>query len=156
MGGAIQSSRDFRANFFHNGPQFVCKEFREFSNEWEFEHLTSSRRYPQSYGNVDNLVKTCKLLMKKAFLSKADVHLALWEFRNSPSERDGVRWSQKLFSGRTGTCLPTTKDLLKPSVIDAEKVVIGVEQAKYREAERKLRCQSSCFRTSRSRGNRFA
>jgi hypothetical protein len=65
--------------------------------------------------------------MKKAFLSKADVHLALLECRNSPSERDGVRSSQKLFSRRTRTCLPTTKDLLKPNVIDAEKVVIGVE-----------------------------
>ena len=62
--------------FTDNGPQFVCKEFREFSNEWEFEHLTSSPRYPQSNGKVENSVKTRKLLMKKAFLSKADVHLA--------------------------------------------------------------------------------
>ena len=136
--------------FTDNGPQFVCKEFREFSNEWEFDHLTSSPRYPQSNGKVENSVKTCKLLMKKAFLSKADVHLALLEFRNTPSERDGVSPSQKLFSRRTRTCLPTTKDLLKPRVIDAEKVVTGAEQAR----EKQKRCQSSCFSTSGSRGNR--
>jgi hypothetical protein len=65
--------------------------------------------------------------MKKAFLSKADVHLALLEFMNTPSERDGVSPSQNLFSRRTRTCLPTTKDLLKPRVIDAEKIVTGAE-----------------------------
>ena len=73
--------------------------------------------------------------MKKAFLSKADVHLALLEFRNTPSERDGVSPSQKLFSRRTRTCLPTTKDLLKPRVIDAEKVVTGAKQAKEKQKE---------------------
>ncbi|CAB3985380.1 PREDICTED: uncharacterized protein LOC109476859 [Paramuricea clavata] len=109
--------------FTDNGPQFVCKEFREFSNEWEFKHLTSSPRYPQSNGKVENSVKT------------SDVHLALLEFRNTPSERDGVSPSQKLFSIRTRTCLPTTKDLLKPRVIDAEKVVTGAEQAKEKQKE---------------------
>jgi hypothetical protein len=73
--------------------------------------------------------------MKKAFMSKADVHLALLEFRNTPSERNGVSTSQKLFSRRTRTCLPTTKDLLKPRVIDAEKVVTGAEQAKEKQKE---------------------
>jgi hypothetical protein len=73
--------------------------------------------------------------MKKAFLSKADVHLALLKFRNTPSEPDGVSPSQKLFLRRTRTCLPTTKDPLKPCVTDAEKVVTGAEQAKEKQKE---------------------
>jgi transposase InsO family protein len=40
--------------FTDNRPQFVCKELREISNEWEFEHLTSSPWYPQSNGKVEN------------------------------------------------------------------------------------------------------
>ena len=42
--------------FSDNSPQFACAEFRKLSNDWEFEHTTSSPRYPQSSGNVDNAV----------------------------------------------------------------------------------------------------
>ena len=121
--------------FMDNGPQFVAKKFREMSSEWGFEHLTSSPLYPQSNGKVENSVKTCKLLMKKALLSKTDVHLALLEFRNTPSERDGVSPSQKLFSRRTRTRLPTTRDLLKPRVVDVEKVAVGAELAREKQKE---------------------
>ena len=40
----------------HGIPQFACAEFRKLSNDWEFEHTTSSPRYPQSSGKVDNAV----------------------------------------------------------------------------------------------------
>ena len=42
--------------FSDSCPQFACAEFRKLSNDWEFEHTTSSPRYPQSSGNVDNAV----------------------------------------------------------------------------------------------------
>ena len=86
-------------------------------------------------GKVENSVKTCKLLMKKALLSKGDVHLALLEFRNTPSERDGVSPSQKLFSRRVRARLPTTKELLKPQVVDGNKVMAGAERAKRKQKE---------------------
>ena len=31
-----------------NGPQFSRGEFREFAQRWDFDHVTSSPRYPQS------------------------------------------------------------------------------------------------------------
>lgn len=89
--------------FSDNGPQFSCREFKSFADVWGFEHRTSSPLYPQSNGKAENAVKTCKLIMKKAALSKSDVHLALLDFRNTPSERDGTSPSQKLFSRRTRT-----------------------------------------------------
>ena len=121
--------------FTDNGPQFVCREFREFEREWESQHSTSSPLHPQSNGKVENSVKTCKLLMKKALLSKGDVHLALLEFRNTPSERDGVSPSQKLFSRRMSARLPTTKELLKPRVVDGNKVMAGAERAKRKQKD---------------------
>ena len=120
--------------FTDNGPQFVCREFREFEREWEFQHSTSSPLHPQSNGKVENSVKTFKLLMK-ALLSKGDVHLALLEFRNTPSERDGVSPSQKLFSRRMMAHLPMTKELLKPQVVDGNKVMAGAERAKGKQKE---------------------
>ena len=84
--------------FSDNGPQFSCGEFKSFSDTRSFEHRTSSPLFPQSNGKAEKVVKTCKLIMKKAALSKSDVHLALLDFRNTPSERDGASPSQKLFS----------------------------------------------------------
>ena len=39
-----------------NGPQFSCGEFREFAQRWDFEHVTSSPRYPQSNGQVERAI----------------------------------------------------------------------------------------------------
>ena len=41
-------------------PQFVSKEACQFSNEWEFEHSTSSPYYPQSNGKAESAVKVVK------------------------------------------------------------------------------------------------
>lgn len=112
--------------FSDNGPQFACAEFKKFSRDWEFEHATSSLRYPQANGKVENAVKTCKMLMKKAALSKTDIYLALLAFRNTPSEGVSVSPAQKLFSRRTRNRLPTTAELLMPQVIPCERVTEGL------------------------------
>ena len=41
-----------------NGPQSCCKQFKEFSQKWEFIHVTSSPVYPQSNGGVERVVQT--------------------------------------------------------------------------------------------------
>lgn len=48
-----------------NGPQFISKEFKDFSKEWEFKHVTSSPRYPQSNGQVERTVQTIKNILTK-------------------------------------------------------------------------------------------
>ena len=49
-----------------NGPPYNSKEFAEFSKEYEFEHKTSSTRYPQSNGKAENAVKIAKNILQKA------------------------------------------------------------------------------------------
>ena len=41
-----------------NGPPFNSTEFRMFAGKYEFQHITSSPRYPQSNGKIENSVKT--------------------------------------------------------------------------------------------------
>ena len=67
-----------------NGPQFSSKKFKQFAKEWNFQHVTSSQRYPQRNGFVERQVQTIKKIMKKALDDGKDPFLALLEFRNTP------------------------------------------------------------------------
>ncbi|XP_032241511.2 uncharacterized protein K02A2.6-like [Nematostella vectensis] len=99
-----------------NGPPFDSHEFRQFTNSYGIEHVTSSPGYAQSNGKVENAIKTAKNLMKKATESNKDPYLALLDWRNTPSETVGYSPVQRLFNRRTKTLLPTSSRLLKPSV----------------------------------------
>ena len=66
--------------FSDNSP-FACQEFRNFADIYEFEHQTSSPRYAQSNGKIENAVRTAKRLMTKACESGADPFLALLDWR---------------------------------------------------------------------------
>ena len=62
-----------------NGPQFSTREFAIFSNEWDFQHTTSSPYHSQSNGKAESSVKLAKKLLKRA----AYPHLSLLEYRNT-------------------------------------------------------------------------
>lgn len=98
-----------------NGSQFVSSAFSKFAREWQFEHQSSSPRYPQSNGCAENAVKTCKNLMKKAKADGGDLLLALLDWRNTPTEGIGSSPAQRLMGRRTRTLLPTHKKLLTQS-----------------------------------------
>ena len=41
-----------------NGLQFTSYEYKKFSQEWDFKHITSSPRYPRSNGFVERNIHT--------------------------------------------------------------------------------------------------
>ena len=43
-----------------NGPQFNCKEMKEFAEAYNFKHVTSSPLYPQSNGLAERSVRTVR------------------------------------------------------------------------------------------------
>ena len=59
-----------------NGPSFNSEDFKAFSVEWDFHHVTSSPYHAQSNGRAENAVKTCKSLLRKARADKHDPLLA--------------------------------------------------------------------------------
>ncbi|XP_060075780.1 uncharacterized protein K02A2.6-like [Ylistrum balloti] len=69
-----------------NGPQYSGREFKQFSQEWKFKHVTSSPYHPQSNGMAERFVQTVKNMLQKAVKDGKDPYLALLEFRNTPGE----------------------------------------------------------------------
>ena len=99
-----------------NGPPFNGFAFADFAHAYNFEHITSSPGYPQSNGKIENAVKTAKNLMTKAVESEQDPHLALLDWRDTPTEGLGSSPAQRLFGRRTRTLLPTSSTLLNPKI----------------------------------------
>ena len=97
-----------------NGPQFTSSEFTTFAQQWGFEHVTSSPRYPQSNGKAENAVETVKMLFTKCQDSGQSEYLALLDWRNTPSEGMKTSPAQRFFGRRCRTLLPSTESLLRP------------------------------------------
>ena len=54
----------------NNARYFVSNEFHNFTTKWEFTHITSSPRCPQSNGFIEHMVQTVKKTLQKAKQSK--------------------------------------------------------------------------------------
>lgn len=101
-----------------SGPQFASREFKEFASDWQFDHQTSSRYYPQSNRKIENVVKSGKRSLTKAKASGQDPYLALLDWRNTPSASIGTSPVQRLFGRCTKTLLLTAATLLQPKIVE--------------------------------------
>uniref|UniRef100_A0A8C6KCM5 Gypsy retrotransposon integrase-like protein 1 n=1 Tax=Nothobranchius furzeri TaxID=105023 RepID=A0A8C6KCM5_NOTFU len=70
-----------------NGPQYSCREFKDFAVTWDFVHTTSSPLYPQSNGLAERTVQSAKSVLDKAHAQGVDPYLSLLEQRNTQSRR---------------------------------------------------------------------
>ena len=100
-----------------NGPQFVSSEFTTFAQQWGFEHVTSSPKYPQLNGKDENAVKTVKMLFTKCQDSRQSEYLALLDWRNMPLEGMETSPAQRFFGRRCRTLLLSTESLLCPATL---------------------------------------
>lgn len=89
-----------------NNP-FSSFAMRQFAEEWGFENITSSPRYPRSNGQVERFVQTVKQLMRKAVESNQDVAIALLQYRNASVAGCEYSPAQLLFNRSLRTRIPT-------------------------------------------------
>ena len=112
-----------------NGPQFRSQEYKKFAATWKFEH-TSSPYHSQSNGKAESVVKIAKKLLQKSKKDHRDVQLAILDWHNTPTESSNVSQSQKLYSRRTRTLLPTAEPLLMPKVPNNVQETIELRRQK--------------------------
>ena len=89
-----------------NGPQFSSAQFQTFKDEWNFSHVTSSPRYPQSNGYIERQVKTVKTAMKKAKDAHMDPNKALQCLRATPIDAHLPSPAELLLGRKIKTNLP--------------------------------------------------
>ena len=110
------------------GPQFTSQEFKNFSREWEFQHIVSSPTYAQSNGMAERHIQTVKKMFKKIFDEKKDLYMALLHYRTIPIF-ENISPSEILMSRKLRTNLILTKEQSKPKIAkEYNKVVIKEKQ----------------------------
>uniref|UniRef100_A0A8D2JBQ7 Integrase catalytic domain-containing protein n=1 Tax=Varanus komodoensis TaxID=61221 RepID=A0A8D2JBQ7_VARKO len=100
-----------------NGPQFACEQFRRFSTDWGFVHVTSSPRHPQVNSKAESAVKIVKNFFKKSKYDGNDPWKAVLHWRNTPTKDMDSSLAQRLMSRRLKTSLPVANKLLEPCVV---------------------------------------
>lgn len=101
-----------------NGPQFCCSKFREFANEMDFQHITSSPHHPQGNGHAERAVQTAKKILKQE-----DPLIALMCYCSTPCSTTGVSPAELLMGRKIHTNLPTLEKNLQPKWPDKKTIM---------------------------------
>ena len=126
-----------------NGPCFTSSEFAKFVDQWHFQHISLSPRYPQSNGKAQNAVCTVKRPFTKRRAAGVSEFQALLVWRITPCE--GMDTSPaRLMGRRCNTLLPTSGTLQMPEFSvdnDAAKLCARKErQRRYFSRDKRILC----------------
>ncbi|XP_016139457.1 uncharacterized protein K02A2.6-like [Sinocyclocheilus grahami] len=108
-----------------NARQFTSVEFKTFTEQYGFVHVTSSPHFPQSNGEAERAVQTAKKILKQD-----DPFLALLAYRATPIAATGCSPSQLLMGRHLRTTVPVMASNLDPEWPDLKRVEVKDRKAK--------------------------
>ena len=94
-----------------NGPHFQGHH-KTFSEDYGFEHVTSSPHYPRSNGFIESQVKIVKKTLQKAKKSNIDPNIALLCLRSTPIDGQLPSPAELLFGRQVQDNLPRKVKLI--------------------------------------------
>lgn len=100
-----------------NGPHYSSKVFDDFSKQWNFQHKTSSPKFPQSNGLAERFVQTAKNMLRKCSMDETDFNSAMLNYRNTPRSESLGSPAQRLMNRRLRSSFPTHDKKLEPKVV---------------------------------------
>lgn len=115
-----------------NGPEYSSSDFKAFSQQWCFRHVTSSPCYPQSNGQAERMVQTVKQILKKTLHGKTDFRLGLLEYLNTPINTNLASPSELLNNRKLRSIIPCSPKLLKAKIPKHVKNELNLRQEKQR------------------------
>ena len=114
-----------------NGPQFSAEAFAQFAKSYGFMPTTSSPRYPQANGEVEQVVRTLKEILKE----NDDPYLALLKQCMTPL-LNGLSPSQLLMGRQLQTWLPVISNT-QPVVQDTDPQKAKEREGAQRESQQR-------------------
>ena len=109
-----------------NGPQFSSLEFRQFAENYDFVHVTSSPHNPRANGAAERAVKTCKEM-----LDQDDPWLAMLNYRDTVIQATGKSPAELMLGRHLRSKLPTLPSTLTNKNINMD--IVREKDEKYRE-----------------------
>ena len=98
-----------------NAPHYSSEQFAEFANQYEFSHITSSPKYPQSNGAAERAVRTIKDILKRSKMQNGDMYMAMLAYRFTPLE-NGLSPAELLMGRKLRTTVPVIPQQLNPKL----------------------------------------
>ena len=117
-----------------NGPQYDSREFRQFTESYGIEHITSSPLYPQSNGFAERTVQTVKNTLRKCEEEGEDPYLGILSYRTTPVDHQLKSPAELLNNRKFRTTLPTAKRALLTG-IDRDHVKESLYQRQKQQAQ---------------------
>ncbi|XP_014675843.1 PREDICTED: uncharacterized protein K02A2.6-like [Priapulus caudatus] len=105
-----------------SGSQFTSREFKDFAVSWGLHHTMSSPHFHSSNELAEKAVQSAKQLLEKSFRDGTDPYLNILNWRNTPRDNTLGSPAQRNLSHRTTTTIPTAEALLKPEILDPERI----------------------------------
>ena len=67
-----------------NRPQYSSEAFKEFAQQWQFDHIPSTPKFSKSNGFIERQIQTIKRALIKAKQARRDPNLAMLCLRTTP------------------------------------------------------------------------
>ena len=107
------------------GPQYSSEQFKQFMDDCQINHITSSPKYPLGNSEAERAVQTVKKILEK----NDDPYIALLNYRATPLA-NGLSPSELLFGRKLKTHLPQSAEKLLPTAIDRNAINLKEQKAR--------------------------